>query len=245
MHDGQDMVKALKSKMLLCDVMHEQEAQKSLKGRKEAINREINQHWEELEKQKMEEYDLRMREKLEKEYNKKMENAKAISDQLDEFKLNFIKNLKEEMLEGELIKRQVQDDLEREKIRELQRQKKAQQIKDDIIKANKDQIKQAALLHERELAEEARIEAFTQAKLKMDYQKKDIVDERFKQKLSIRQTMIDRQVEQLRALKDNQEQVLNKQVAEAEDKANRLFEDQQRRKFEMKQAIERSRALQV
>jgi hypothetical protein len=58
----------------------------------------------------MEEYDVRMREKLEKEYNKKMENAKAISDQLDEFKLNFIKNLKEEMLEGELIKRQVQDD---------------------------------------------------------------------------------------------------------------------------------------
>ena len=45
------------------------------------------------------------------------------------------------------------------------------------------------------MAEEARIEAFTQAKLKMDYQKKDIIDERFKQKLSIRQTMIDRQVE--------------------------------------------------
>jgi hypothetical protein len=34
-------------------------------------------------------------------------------------------------------------------------------------------------------------------------------------------------------------------VAEAEDKANRIFEDQQRRKFEMKQAIERSRALQI
>jgi hypothetical protein len=52
-------------------------------------------------------------------------------------------------------------------------------------------------------------------------------------------------VEQLRALKDNQEQVLNKQVAEAEDKANRLYEEQQRRKFEMKQAIDRSRALQI
>ena len=57
--------------------------------------------------------------------------------------------------------------------------------------------------------------------------------------------MIDCQIGQLRALNDNQEQVLNKQVAEAEDKANRLFEDQQRRKFEMKQAIERSRALQI
>ncbi len=53
----------------------------------------------------MEEYDVRMREKLEKEYNKKQENAKAISDQLEEFKLDYIKKIKEEMLEGELIKR--------------------------------------------------------------------------------------------------------------------------------------------
>jgi hypothetical protein len=73
----------------------------------------------------------------------------------------------------------------------------------------------------------------------------DCVEARAKNKLMLRQQMIDKQVEQLRALKDNQEQVLNKQVAEAEDKANRLYEEQQRRKFEMKQAIERSRALQI
>ena len=60
-----------------------------------------------------------MRAKLEREYNKKMENSKAISDQLEEFKINYIKTLKEEMLEGELIKRQAEEDLEREKIREL------------------------------------------------------------------------------------------------------------------------------
>lgn len=53
--------------------------------------------------------------------------------------------------------------------------------------------------------------------------------------------MIDRQITQLRAIKDNEEKVLNKQVAEAEDKANRLFEEQERRKMEMKLAIERSR----
>ena len=46
-----------------------------------------------------------MRAKLECEYTKKMENAKDISDQLEEFKINYIKQLKEEMLEGELIKR--------------------------------------------------------------------------------------------------------------------------------------------
>lgn len=53
--------------------------------------------------------------------------------------------------------------------------------------------------------------------------------------------MIDKQIEQLRAIKDNEENVLNKQVAEAENKANRLFEEQERRKMEMKLAIERSR----
>ena len=62
----------------------------------------------------------------------------------------------------------------------------------------------------------------------------DAVEQRQKHKLTVRQGMIDKQVEQLRSLRDNQEQVLNKQVAEAEDKANRLYEEQQRRKFEMK-----------
>ncbi len=107
--------------MLLSDVMHEQEAQKQLKARKEAIQKQIELNWENLEKEKMQEYDAKMREKLEREYNKKMDNAKAISDQLEEFKINYIKQLKEEMLEGELIKRQAEEDLEREKIRELQR----------------------------------------------------------------------------------------------------------------------------
>lgn len=57
--------------------------------------------------------------------------------------------------------------------------------------------------------------------------------------------MIDTQIRELQALKDNQEEVLNRQVAEAEDRANRLFEQQETRKAEMKAAIERSRQLQI
>jgi len=52
LHDQQDMVKALKSKMLMCDVAHEREAQKSLKARKDKMLSEIEQHWLDLEKQK-------------------------------------------------------------------------------------------------------------------------------------------------------------------------------------------------
>ena len=62
------MVKALKSKMLMCDVAHEQQAQKALRDRKQAIDKEIDKHWEEIEKTKMQEYDEKMRAKLEEEY---------------------------------------------------------------------------------------------------------------------------------------------------------------------------------
>ena len=55
------MVKALHSKMLLCDVIAEQEVQKETKKRKENLEKEINLQWEELEKQKMAEYDERLR----------------------------------------------------------------------------------------------------------------------------------------------------------------------------------------
>lgn len=60
-HDNQDMVKALHSKMLLCDVIAEQEVQQQTKKRKENLDKEINLQWEELEKQKMAEYDDRLR----------------------------------------------------------------------------------------------------------------------------------------------------------------------------------------
>jgi len=42
-------------------------------------------------------------------------------------------------------------------------------------------------------------------------------------------------------VRDQEEEILNKQVAEAEDKATQLFEEKERRRFEMKNAIERSR----
>lgn len=53
--------------------------------------------------------------------------------------------------------------------------------------------------------------------------------------------MIDRQTQQLMSIKDRQNEILNKQVEEAEAKAHALFEEKERRRYEMKQAIEVSR----
>ena len=79
-HDNTDQVKALHSKMLMCDVITEQEKQMVTKQRKTQLHKEIDMQWEELEKQKMTEYDERLREKLEKEYHKKMRNAQNVQD---------------------------------------------------------------------------------------------------------------------------------------------------------------------
>jgi len=65
MHEAQDQVKSLKSKMMMCDVAHEQEAQKKLMGRKKAITKEIDVQFHEMEKAQMAEYDAKMQAKLE------------------------------------------------------------------------------------------------------------------------------------------------------------------------------------
>lgn len=70
-----------------------------------------------------------------------MMNAKDIDEQMEIFKMNYIKQLKEEMLEGELIKRQVEEDIEREKQREIARQKKVAQMRSDFSDANKELMK--------------------------------------------------------------------------------------------------------
>lgn len=244
-HDNEDKVKALHSKMLMCDVITEQQAQLSLKGRKQKLEKEIDLQWEELEKQKMAEYDERLREKLEKEYHKKMKNAQNVSEQLETFKLNYIKKMKEEELEGELIKRQVEEDLEREKQKDLERQKKVAKTREDFRTANEELLKIQAAIALKEKEEEARIIEHAKKRDAMEHLKKTKEEERFKTKQAIKQQLIDRQIAELMKVRDQQEEMLNKQVAEAENKAADEFEKKERRKAEMKSAIEKSRAAQL
>jgi hypothetical protein len=51
MFQNQDQVKALRSKMMMCDVAHEQKAQRGLAGRKKEIQKQIDEQWVEMEKE--------------------------------------------------------------------------------------------------------------------------------------------------------------------------------------------------
>lgn len=74
------MVKALHSKMLMSDVLAEREIQQQLKKRKFDHEKQLEGQWLELEKQKMEAYDEKVKTKLIDEYQRKMENSKVISE---------------------------------------------------------------------------------------------------------------------------------------------------------------------
>ena len=132
------------------------------------------------------EYDERLREKLEKEYYKKMKNAQEITEQLEDFKLTYIKKLKEEQLEGELIKKQVEEELEREKLRDLDRLKRAAQTREDFKKANEELLKIQAQIALKEKEEERRILEIERKKDALDHLKKTKEEERFRQKQAIK-----------------------------------------------------------
>ena len=49
-YDNQDMVKALHSKMLMCDIATEQAEQAGYKKRRQDFDKEIEKQWVEIEK---------------------------------------------------------------------------------------------------------------------------------------------------------------------------------------------------
>lgn len=105
MHDAQDNVKAFHTKLYLSDVLQEREAQIELKKRREEQDKAIEEGWMENDRVKMDEYDKRMEERLAELHARKHETARVVKQQLYDFKQQYIKRVKEEMLEGELVKR--------------------------------------------------------------------------------------------------------------------------------------------
>lgn len=97
----------------------------------------------------------------------------------------------------------------------------------------------------KEKEEDRRIEEYAQKKEALEHLKKEKEAERFANKQNIRQALIDRQIQDLMKIRDQEEEMLNKQVAEAENKANILFEEKEMRRREMKAAIEKSRKNQI
>ena len=120
----------------MSDVLAEREIQKVVKVRKHTHEQKLNHEWEELDKAKMEAFDEKVKQKLIDEYDRKMANSQVINDQLREFKMKYIKRMQDEMLEAELINRQVHEELSREAEKDAERKKRQMEQKHSFVKTN-------------------------------------------------------------------------------------------------------------
>ena len=167
-YQQQDIVKAFNSKLLMSDVLAEREVQKDIKLRKKEHEKRMTREWEELDKVKMEAFDEKVKEKLVAEYDRKVSNTRAISDQLHEFKMKYIKRMQDDMLEAELINRQVKEELDREADKEAARKLKQLQQKETFRLANQDLLNQQERDRLKAKEDERKIEEYARKKSELD-----------------------------------------------------------------------------
>ena len=162
--ESQDRVKAFKSKLMMCDNYQELKQQAKLKCKRDQRDKEIEQDWVNLEKQQMKDYDNRLQTKLEQQYKKKVNNANMIQNQLHEFKNKYVEQLQEEYLEGQLLKRKVEEDIEDERRKEMEQILLNKKIQQQQIQANHDLEEIKRQQREKELEEERKIAEFAKKK---------------------------------------------------------------------------------
>lgn len=245
LHDASDQVKAFHSKMFLADVLQEREMQLEITKKKETFQKDIEQKWHQNELELIQEYDKKMILKLQNEQKKKVEVQKALKNQLTDTKTRIVKKMQEEYIEGQLMKKQAKEEIEKERKAELGRRQKAVEAQNETKRAN-DYLQELKRQEQiKILEEERRTMEYAAKKEAVMVTRKDREEKKFKEKLETRQKMIDARIHELKNMKSNEEQRLNDQMIDAENKARDQFEKKQQRLSDMKNQIEKSRKQQI
>jgi len=245
LYDESDRMKSFHSKMMMCDVLAEREAQVGLKEELKKLEQIREDRFLEMEKQNY----RKMLEREMKEKETKEELSKIVSvaqkEQLAEYKEKRFQEVEDQMLEGELLRRKALEDLEAERQAEAKRRDMAVKAQKETQKANVylKQIKAEDML--RQQKEEEKIQDYAVRKEKMLMLRKQKEEEVFQQKQAARNAMIDAQAKRLAELQNNEDARVEGQVKakEADDEKKRL------EKLEMMQRwgedIQRSRQAQI
>lgn len=216
LYDESDRIKSFHSSMMLCDVLHEREAQMNIK--EEAIKLEAVREDRFLEMEKQSYRKMLERELSEKEKKQEMSRIAATlqKQQLHEFKEKRFKEVEEAMLEGELLRRKALEDYESERKEEGKRRECAVHALIETKKANDylKVVKQEEV--QRQLKEEDKIKEFSAHKEEMLELRRKRADEVHRAKQATRQAMIDAQSAKLAEIRDEEDERVNLQVQEKE-----------------------------
>lgn len=193
----------------------------------------------------MSEFDKKTAEKLEKDYKQKLENVKTVDRQMREFKNKYVEQMQDDFLEGQLLKKQVEENIEAEQQKELDRKLRDRQIMEAQLKANKDleDIKRQQKIKEEQ--DDKEIEKFAKNKDRLDQLRKEKESDKMKkvshsssnfiQKQEEKQRLIDRQIEYLEKKQNKEEEILSNQIRDAERKAEEAFRIKEARRKQMEE----------
>ena len=125
----QDAVKSFNSKLLLCDMLKERDFQKEIKDRKKEINNIIEKQFFDMNKKNMEELEKKENERKKIEEEKRIKRMNMINEQVRDTKLKIIKDYEEKLIEGKIMKMNMEKALQ-EEIREKELREK--KLKDQL-----------------------------------------------------------------------------------------------------------------
>jgi len=187
------------------------------------------------------------REMKEKETKEELSRlaARAQKEQLAEYKEKKFREIEDQMLEGELLRRKAIEDLEAERKAERKRRGMAVQALAETQKANEylKQIKAEDSL--RMQREEEKVQEYAARKEKLLELRKQKEDQVFQQKQDARNKMIDDQAKRLAEMNSNEEERIEMQVKkkEQDDENKRLAKEEAHRRW--MNDIQNSRVQQV
>merc|ERR1712187_159671 len=136
LHDASDRMQSFHSKMMLCDVLAEREAQVSLKDELKKLEQVREDRFLEMEKQNYRK--MLEREMKEKETREELSKiaAKAQREQREETMERAYREIEDGMLEGELLRRKAVEDLHGERSAEKKKRDIAIKAMEETMKAN-------------------------------------------------------------------------------------------------------------
>lgn len=245
LYDESDRMKSFHSKMMLCDVIAEREAQVTLKEELKKLEQVREDRFLEMEKQNYRK--MLEREMKEKETKEELSRiaAKAQKEQLLEYKEKRFREVEDQMLEGELLRRKAIEDLEAERQAETKRREMAIHSLRETQKANEylKQIKAEDQLRFEQ--EEEKIKEYAVKKETMLQLRKQKEQEVFHAKLAARNAMIDAQAKRLLEMQNDEDARVDAQVAEkeAENERKRLAKEAMLKRWS--DDIQRSRQAQM
>ena len=210
--NSKDIVKSFNTSLFYSDILKERDKQIEINKTKRLQDEKEKERWILKDKEKMIEYDLKELEKKKLRKTKSEAEMNIIKQQFNNVKYKRLLELQDNYVEGELIKKQAQLDVLRE--RKNREMIKLEQIKknEEFVQLNEELKKEAEKRKLKEIEEEKKIELEAKKKDEMEFIKRKKEQEKFNEKLKRQQKLIDVQFENLKKIKEEQERRVNKDV---------------------------------